>query len=342
MNCSPQTNRIPQLLAFLLIATLLLVTLTLEAKAQTLKLTLTYNGEIYGLSDTVVISGNLTLDGTPVQNALVAVQVLDSASLYLTFRTVLTGSTPPTNYLVNFTYMYTCDVNGNPKSTFSIGESLCIAYSIKNYDTEPNNVTIAISLYDPQNVPVMVWVPARLRLEPGASSSAVFLATSVTSDFTLGQYTLYGNLYSNLPSDLGTPYCPEKTATFTASSAGSAGKSENLIFQTMQTGVFETSFKLPKVGRIGTYSVYVSTSYSGLGAFSSMGIPVVLIGDINDDYWVEIMDFFYMSQAFGSTPESPNWNGKCDIYPWPEGDEYVEMMDFLLLSLHFGDHVLGY
>jgi len=61
-----------------------------------------------------------------------------------------------------------------------------------------------------------------------------------------------------------------------------------------------------------------------------VGIP----GDINADGIVEMMDFYYASLAFGSTPTSPNWNPNADV----NADGIVEMMDFFVLSQHFGEH----
>ena len=57
-----------------------------------------------------------------------------------------------------------------------------------------------------------------------------------------------------------------------------------------------------------------------------------MVGDINVDGYVELMDFFLASQAFGATPGHPRWDVRCDL----NSDGYVELMDFFLLSQHFG------
>jgi len=67
-------------------------------------------------------------------------------------------------------------------------------------------------------------------------------------------------------------------------------------------------------------------------------IRVVIIGDINGDDYVELMDFYVASQAFGSTIGGPRWNPNADIASWPDGDGFIELMDFFVLSQHFGDH----
>jgi len=58
-----------------------------------------------------------------------------------------------------------------------------------------------------------------------------------------------------------------------------------------------------------------------------------LFGDINADGVVELIDFYAMSQAFGSTPGHPRWEIRCDL----NSDGCVELMDFFMLSQHFGE-----
>ena len=61
-----------------------------------------------------------------------------------------------------------------------------------------------------------------------------------------------------------------------------------------------------------------------------VGIP----GDINGDHFVELMDFYYASLAYGSTPDDPRWSPNADI----NGDGIVELTDFFIISQHFGEH----
>jgi parallel beta-helix repeat protein len=58
-------------------------------------------------------------------------------------------------------------------------------------------------------------------------------------------------------------------------------------------------------------------------------------GDINVDGVVEMMDFFYASNAFLSRPGKPNWNPNADI----NDDGVVEMMDFYIMSQHYNEHI---
>jgi parallel beta-helix repeat protein len=63
-------------------------------------------------------------------------------------------------------------------------------------------------------------------------------------------------------------------------------------------------------------------------------IPLPTIpGDINGDGFVEMMDYWVISQAYGSQPGDPNWNPDADI----NGDGMVELTDFWIISQHFGE-----
>jgi len=311
--------------------------------AASLKLTLSTENEIYGLSDTVVISGSLTFNNIPVADGLVGIEVMDPSNAHFTFRTAQTGSITPTNCPVNFTQFYPSDSNGNPKYTFKKGSNLWIFYTAENHDSVSHQVILPISIYNPDSIPIYATFQSATTLEPGSSLTLLFLALPISTDLKVGTYKIYANAYSDFLKNFGYPYCPEQIATFTvtSSTSGSSMDLQELSIQSfLINGIYTSSFKLPKVGRIGTYTIYVGSRYQNQNAFSSMGFPVVLIGDINDDEMVEMMDFFLMSISYNSRPGDPNWNEKCDIYPWPLGDDYIELMDFWLISLHYGDHAL--
>lgn len=61
-------------------------------------------------------------------------------------------------------------------------------------------------------------------------------------------------------------------------------------------------------------------------------IKILLMGDINHDGVVELMDFQITAGAFGSYLGHPRWNPACDL----NQDEVVELLDFLILSRNFG------
>ncbi|MGA3191839.1 MAG: PKD domain-containing protein [Candidatus Bathyarchaeia archaeon] len=58
----------------------------------------------------------------------------------------------------------------------------------------------------------------------------------------------------------------------------------------------------------------------------------ILIGDLNGDGVVNILDAITFSNAFGATPSSSNWNPKADL----NGDGVVNILDAIILANHFG------
>ena len=57
-----------------------------------------------------------------------------------------------------------------------------------------------------------------------------------------------------------------------------------------------------------------------------------LIGDINDDGTVNVDDLILLSQAYGSTSQSPNWNPDADL----NGDNTINKTDLSLLASNYG------
>ena len=298
---------------------------------------------IYGLSENVLITGNLTSLDLPAENALVAVEIRDSADIPLSFRTRPTGASPNDNLAIAFTELFASTSMGVPQYSFKRNTYLWVRFTIKNNSPLARNVTTAISVYDYNNAPFSAYVPFSTYLEVNQSAIVVFMAGLIPVWVSLGTATIYGNIYSDLPQNGGYPYCSEKLATFTITSTGSQGlvtseyTSPNALDQI--PGTYEMSLKLPNEGRVGNYTIFVSAYYYGLQDVENTQFEVDLIGDINGDGYVELLDFFLLSQAFGSYPGRPNWDPRCDIYPWPDGDGYVELMDFYLASQHFGDHI---
>ncbi len=68
------------------------------------------------------------------------------------------------------------------------------------------------------------------------------------------------------------------------------------------------------------------------GSVANMTYIDWLLGDIDENGTVELADFFFVSQAFGSYPGHDRWDSRCDL----NCDEFVELMDFYHMSQNFG------
>jgi hypothetical protein len=60
-----------------------------------------------------------------------------------------------------------------------------------------------------------------------------------------------------------------------------------------------------------------------------------LIGDLNGDGKVDIMDIAIVAKAYGSIPGDPNWNPVADI----NGDGKVDIMDIAIVAKHYGETI---
>lgn len=315
-----------------------------EGPPEWIHITVATDNPLYGLSHPISITGNLTSNNGPLGNALVALEVRDSADIPLTFRTKSTGPSPIDNWPINFTQIFTSDSNGNPKSSFQKNKLLWIHFTIKNHGTVPRNVLVCLGVYDENMVPIMADYGFSTYLQAGQSVNVTKSIDYIPNWASYGNAIVFGNIYSELPKNGGYPHCSEQQTVFliTNSSSSSIGVStygSPYISETL--GTYNLTFKLPPEARVGIYTVFASSYYYGLQDDDSSIFEVELIGDINDDGWVELTDFFLLSLAFGSTPEDPNWDPRCDIAPWPGGDDVVELLDWYLVSQHIGEHVPG-
>lgn len=324
--------------SIILITLIFLIPTHPATSAPTLNLTVATNKQEYGFGENVYVNGNLTLNGSPVADALVAVEVRDSADLPFVFRTRPTGPIATDDWLVNFTALFPSDSNGNPKYSFKKGDALWIFVTIRNFDTTSEHyVIICIVLYDGNSVPIGAWFPSFGNIQANSSKTIFFRAFGkIPTSASTGTAIIYANAYSNLPKDGGFPYCPEKTATFTITSSTTASSTltNEPVYVLSSDGSYNLSFKIPShEARTGNYTVYVSSYYQEQPAVNTVIFKIILIGDINDDGVVDIFDAILLSVAFGSTPGQPNWNSGADL----NGDNIVDIFDAIIFSVHFGE-----
>lgn len=64
-------------------------------------------------------------------------------------------------------------------------------------------------------------------------------------------------------------------------------------------------------------------------------IIVTLIGDVNGDGTVNILDAIHIARAFGAKPSDPYWNPNADI----NGDGVVNIIDAISLAGYWGETI---
>jgi hypothetical protein len=107
------------------------------------------------------------------------------------------------------------------------------------------------------------------------------------------------------------------------------GQNATIAFMWGTTGVpYCDNYTLTAAAIIPTGSYFADNTQSA----GSMTIRI--LGDMNGDGTVNILDAIILGNAFLSTPGSSNWNPNADI----NGDGIVNILDAIILGNHFLQH----
>ncbi len=68
------------------------------------------------------------------------------------------------------------------------------------------------------------------------------------------------------------------------------------------------------------------------GSFANPSTSDPLVGDLDHDCVVDILDIAIIAHAFGSTPGSSMWNPDADL----NHDGMVNILDVAMAGFHFG------
>ena len=294
-----------------------------------LTLTVTTDKPAYYPEENVTIHGNLTQDGTPVPDGLVAIHVKNPNDQTLVIRTTTTGAPPPGTPYVKIRSVIPCNSSGGPKDSFERGTLAWFNLTVTNYDIEPRPVLLTVNIYDSTNTPI-AYDSTGPHLIAGRFTSSAILCVVISEEATLGNATAYGNVYTNWPSSDGWPYCTEVSATFQITNGE---PSQSITTITPQAnGNYNTTFKLKYDVKAGNHTVYVTTRYMGKTAVNNTTFHVKLLGDINSDGKVDYKDLYLILIAYGSTKEDPNYEPEADF----NRDGKVDYKDLYILLKNYG------
>jgi len=283
----------------------------------------------YSSSELVNIYGDLTRDGTPVTNALIAMQVDDAQNSIVSLRTCSTGTTP-SPWSITITELVSCDQSGNPKDTFRKGSLAYFKITVKNLNTiSERYATVTINLYDSNQVSFgIAWVGTTV----GPDKDFTYLTSiPIPLDASTGAASAFANAYNNWPKENGIAYCGEEAVAFTitdgSSSSGSSGftGSESASSE----GTFELAFRLRSKPCLGDHTVYASY-YQAL-ATTTFDV-VWLFTDVDRNGVIDIRDIASVAKAYGSEPDDPNWNPEADI----DGNDIIDILDIAKVAKDYG------
>lgn len=320
----------------LFIASVILLTVASSQVVQAVILELTLNvNEQNDLGENITILGNLTLDGSPVTDGLVTIQIDDPQDDLFILRTLPTGENPIGPWTIQILELTPCDKSGNPQSSFTAGGNMGMKLTVKNNGLSWEHVIITLNLYYSNGVPFKAFVFHETDMEPEGVESLTTWPIPIPVDATLGTAFAYANALDGWPKNNELAYCPEKSATFNIVSGGPGGTYTSSESQGTSTpGKFTLTFRTkPKGGITGNYTVSAVSQYQMWFAPPiHTTFEVILIGDVNGDGKVRVDDVLAVALAFGSNKGDPDWDPRYDL----NNDDKVRVDDVLIVAQAFG------
>jgi hypothetical protein len=344
------------LIAPFVILLLLCSFFSLRANAlYTLKLSVVTDKPVYRLEytflSTVHIGGNLTLDGAPVSDGLVAFTVFQGTiGNYIRpilFRTLTTGSVPSQNWSLNIVSVDIGEWNGSafePKTTFNqpstpLEPGPAFNITFRNVDYKAW-AYLTLTVFDAAKVPIATRIMILQDVSANSTSSVITDSISLEHWVTLGTATVYVNAFDNVPPYVYFPYCPEASAQFEIVSDGggllcqaNSNTFDEQIFSI--NGNYNLTFRvdyhiaLPNYSPWGNYTVKVSSVYQGQQAVNSYTFWMKIPGDLNGDGICSIKDAtligLYWMQTVPPADPVADYNG----------DGVVSIKDATIIGLYW-------
>lgn len=321
--------------SFMLIMLITLIFSTHATCATSLTLTL-ITEQYYNLGEKIVINGTLTLNGSPVEDGLVSIQINNprgsnpEENLFLV-RTVQTGPTEGP-WLVEIIESFTCDAYGNPESSFTPGGGFGFKLTIKNNGASPQHVIVPLTLCYSNGIPFATVMMMDQTIDQNATvSRRRWIEEQIPGNAPSGTAHAYAVALNNWTQYGGIAWCPEKPVAFNiTSSKGSLSTILNTnqracLTTSANPGTFNITFMISGYGGIlGNYTVY-ATSLRELIYFASdqKTFEALLIADVIEDGIVDMADISVIIDAFLTTPDDPEWNPRADI----NHDNIIDMAD---------------
>jgi len=313
--------------AILIVVLYPLAMMPLGGSSLFLNVTVFTNKVSYIPDENVTIFGNLTFNGSPVQqNGLVGLQVNDTtAPIFL--RTVAVGpySMAPTVSILSVT---SCDYYLKPKSSFNRGDEAYFYVVVKNNDINlPHHALITASIFEGLNRPLTFPSTYELDMNPGSIASARFGPVLIPTWSWAGEAKVYANVFSGWPRNQGIPWCPEKSASFTiigleferSSIYGSANVDAQVTSYNYQLTV-----GLSPESKPGQYRIDASANYGGWKSYSIVTFTVP-IGPYSPkasfEYIPRPESWVGCNMTFdGSTSVAVGYEDYITKYKWNFGD----------------------
>jgi hypothetical protein len=293
----------------------------------------------YTYRDVVQISGDLWLGSEPV-DGLVAVEVINPDNRTLVIRTVPAG-TPAITGSIEILSVIPCDQLGNPKNNFVRGaDHAHVNVTVKNNDVVTSvHVLLTVCTYDNDSTPILPEVMALETTIPPGGIVQFKPDIPLDSWVSTGTATFHVNVLSDWPKNGGYPYTAEKSATFNIVSTKTTSTLNYKQFVDSESeGTYHATFRLPPTNTtgapFGTYTINASAYAQGYIAYASKTFvrEFQIIGDINFDRKIDILDVVAVTSIYGSKSGDPKWDPRVDVQP--SGN--IDISDVVVVTSKYG------
>jgi len=328
------------LLAYYLLTSAYTVKIT---EAASLNLELYSDKESYEIGEDITLNGTLNLDGTPVTDALVLIQINKADGTLWLVRTLPTG----TNATTKKWSLEVVSVTPLPSSSLERGDMLGLCISVHNNDPFDRQTLMVVSLIHETGIPLRVKTIANVTIRANKTETYWFSNVfSIPDDAPDGNATVYVSLITDIPSKGGWAWGLEGQTVITI---GSVGGSQQYEVEQIEGG-FILKVKTKNVcAQLGNYTVYASVLYvkppQAYADSASMTFEIILTGDVTGpdgipDGKVDIRDVAFVAAHFGTQEGDPNWDPKADLTgPENTPDGKVDIRDIALVASHYGEYV---
>jgi hypothetical protein len=284
--------------------------------------------QVYSVGEAMTIFANVTLDGAAAGN-LAAIELDSPYGNPSLIRTVETGNVSRMYFRVVILNFYTCSQTGQPQTLFNPGDTVNVNVTVENIDYILHHVKLGLCSQASDKTSLNAYYPGDVDLGPQGTVSYI-VGFLIAGDAPAGQARVFASLFTDYPASGGYAYCPERAANF------SIGASTPAIPPEPEYN--SIAFSLPRKNmKLGNCTVFATTNFYQLQtATATKQFTVILLGDVNKDYVVNMKDVAVCIQLFQTTPNSPNWNPDADV----NKDGIINMKDIALVVRLFQNNAI--
>ena len=302
------------------------VSVNFSVGAGPIQVALSVGGQEKHIRENVTLQGNVSRNGVPVADSLVALEIRDKRNTPLLFRTLTVG-TPAEDWALEITDIVIKDSSTmDLMNVVKIGTFAIFGVTLRNRQLVDRTAHVTVTIIDASRTPI-ITSEGGLTILAGQSAEYSF-RDSVPASAVGGLASVICNAYTASPSVGGVPYTPEKTASLFVSRYEQGMKqfqTEGASEPNLGPGNYATSFHVPPESPPGTYSTYAIARVSPI----DFSLPLTLVFNVSSDSYPPEASFAYlplypyrnMDITFdASFSSAENYNDTITSYKWNWGN----------------------